>query len=237
MVQNILKYLWYDRFFNEMQKDNNEGNEGNELRREYWKNIFEKLDLIDGKKDGKIRVKDLKLHVEKLKENNAEKQKEFEESTGLKIKDVERLIARTDKNEDGKIVFNEFMRLVEVASFIEKQQWAKVFDHLDRADGDADEKIDSKVLKDWLKNVSLRQDHIELEANTGLDSDRIRKIIRESLKKADENRDGYIDKNEFLNMVYDCSGNLSQVLDKSAFQQYLIGVAYAEGTFINHVDS
>ena len=228
MVQNILKYLWYDRFFNEMQKDNNEGNEGNELRREYWKDIFEKLDLIDGKKDGKIRVKDLKLHVEKLKENNAEKQKEFEESTGLKIKDVERLIARTDKNEDGKIVFNEFMRLVEVASFIEKQQWAKVFDNLDRADGDADEKIDSKVLKDWLKNVSLRQDHIELEANTGLDSDRIRKIIRESLKKADENRDGYIDKNEFLNMVYDSSGNLSQVLDKSAFQQYLIGVAYAE---------
>ena len=120
MIQNILKYLWYDRFFNEMQKDNNERNEGNELRREYWKNIFEKLDLIDGKKDGKIRVKDLKLHVEKLKENNAEKQKEFEESTGLKIKDVERLIARTDKNEDGNIVFNEFMRLVEVASFIEK---------------------------------------------------------------------------------------------------------------------
>ena len=51
-------------------------------------------------------------------------------------------------------------------------------------------------MKKWLKTVGLLQ-HIDLECNSGLGSETIRKIIRTELKKADKNNDGFIDEQEF----------------------------------------
>ena len=79
-------------------------------------------------------------------------------------------------------------------------------------------------MKKWLKTVGLLQ-HIDLECNSGLGSETIRKIIRTELKKADKNNDGFIDKQEFLDLVMDKSLDQNMALDKHAFMTYLKGVA------------
>ena len=107
------------------------------------------------------------------------------------------------------------------------QEWKKVFRNLDSADGSTDGKIKIEDLKKWLKTVGLLQ-HIDLECNSGLGSKTIRKIIRTELKKADKNNDGFIDEQEFLDLVMDKSLDQNMALDKHAFMTYLKGVAYAE---------
>ena len=55
----------------------------------------------------------------------------------------------------------------------------------------------------------------------------IRKIIRTELKKADKNNDGFIDEQEFLDLVMSKSLDQNIAFEK-AFMTYLKGVAYAE---------
>ena len=77
----------------------------------------------------------------------------------------------------------------------EKNYLEEIFKILDEKDGIKDGKIDCKFLLKWLDAQSLNST-IELESELALNKKNIASIIQ----SADSNKDGYIDKQEFMEL-------------------------------------
>ena len=78
----------------------------------------------------------------------------------------------------------------------EKTYLEEIFKILDAKDGIKDGKIDCKFLLKWLDAQSLNS-RIEFEYELALNKYNIASIIQ----SADSNKDGYIDKQEFMELV------------------------------------
>ena len=91
----------------------------------------------------------------------------------------------------------------------------EIFNKLDKKDGNPDGQIDCKFLRKSLNEES------ELHKKLGLNRSQIEKLILE----ADNNKDGFINKEEFMTLA---KNRLKSKQLKSAFQQYFESLAYAE---------
>jgi len=99
--------------------------------------------------------------------------------------------------------------------------WEEIFDKLDTKDGVEDQRIDKAVFLEWIDTLSF-QASVSLEAKHGID----RGYIRYILEKADRDKDGYIDKAEFLKLVEDYSRGLEEI-QRSKFLTYIRIAAYS----------
>ena len=93
----------------------------------------------------------------------------------------------------------------------EKTIWDDVFQHLAHNDGIDDGKIDQKALTKWISDMDMEQ-RMHFQKHLNLSPKQIKILVR----KADVNKDGFIDKQEFLNLVQ----NKTQIMSK--LQQKLI---------------
>ena len=93
----------------------------------------------------------------------------------------------------------------------EKTIWKDVFDHLAHNDGIDDGKIDREALIKWISAMDMEK-RLHFEKHLNLSP----KQIKDLVIKADVNKDGFIDKQEFLNLVQ----NKTQIMSK--LQQKLI---------------
>ena len=99
--------------------------------------------------------------------------------------------------------------------FFMRTNLLEIFDKLDEKDGIRDGQINCEFLRKFLDDQS------ELQEKLAMNRSQIEKIILE----ADRNKDGFIDKEEFMSLTMKRLG--SQQL-KSAFRQYCEKLAYAE---------
>ena len=99
--------------------------------------------------------------------------------------------------------------------FSVKEKLLEIFDKLDVKDGNPDGKIDCKFLRRTLDKES------ELQEKLAMNRSQIEKLIKE----ADLNKDGSLDKKEFMSLAMK---RLRSEQSKSVFQQYLEKLAYAE---------
>ena len=101
-------------------------------------------------------------------------------------------------------------------------EWDRVFERLDEADGQADGRIDRKALVKWVSALDL-QKTIDFEANLNITPRELERLV----SKADHNKDGYVDRCEFLRLVSNRDKDLSKK-QQSLLHQYLQVAAYAE---------
>ena len=127
-----------------------------------------------------------------------------------------------------------------------QKEWKKIFHRLDKSDGTSDGKIDRKALIKWVSALDL-QKTIELEADLNISPRldlkipnripkpyalrfsffvRSRKLER-LVSRADHDKDGYVDEEEFLNLISNEDEALSKK-QQSVLHQYLKVAAYAE---------
>ena len=99
--------------------------------------------------------------------------------------------------------------------FFMKNNLSEIFDKLDEKDGIKDGQINCKFLRKFLDKES------KLEEIFAMNRSQIEKLILE----ADHNKDGFINKEEFMTLV---KNRLKSKQLKSAFQQYFESLAYAE---------
>ena len=103
---------------------------------------------------------------------------------------------------------------------VEESYLLQLFDNLDRHDGIQDGQICCKFLLKYLDNLNL-QSQLEFEIELALNRRQIKKIISE----ADHNKNGFIDKEEFLKLSMK---EVESKHEKSLFRQYFEVLAYAE---------
>ncbi len=101
-------------------------------------------------------------------------------------------------------------------------KWLDIFDNLDKADGKPDGFIERKALVKWVSAMDL-QSRIDFEAHLNISPNQVDRI----LAKVDHNNDGYVDRQEFENLILN-KGAILTKRQESVFQQYLQVVAYAE---------
>lgn len=77
-----------------------------------------------------------------------------------------------------------------------EREWGPVFKRLDQADGVADGRIDRRALVKWVSALDL-QKTIEFEANLNITPRELERLV----SKADANKDGFVDRCEFLRLV------------------------------------
>ena len=104
----------------------------------------------------------------------------------------------------------------------EKTYLEEIFKILDAKDGIKDGKIDCKFLLKWLDAQSLNS-RIEFEYELALNKYNIASIIQ----SADSNKDGYIDKQEFMELVLKKVAILSNQ-QQNMYHNYFQVLAYAE---------
>ena len=96
----------------------------------------------------------------------------------------------------------------------EKTIWDDVFQHLAHNDGIDDGKIDQKALTKWISDMDMeKRMHFKKHLNLSP------KQIKDLVIKADVNKDGFIDKQEFLNLVHDKS-QITSKLQQKVIRQY-----------------
>ena len=105
----------------------------------------------------------------------------------------------------------------------EKKYLEEIFKILDEKDGIKDGKIDCKFLLKWLDAQSLNST-IEFESELALNKKNIALIIQ----SADSNKDGFIDKQEFMDLVLNKIATLSK-------QQQNLYRNYFQGMYKNRV--
>ena len=101
-------------------------------------------------------------------------------------------------------------------------EWSGVFHRLDQADGQVDGKIDRKALVKWVSALDL-QKTIDFEANLNISPRQLERLV----SRVDANKDGYVDREEFLKLIYDRDKHLSKK-QQSLLRHYLQVAAYAE---------
>ena len=136
---------------------------------------------------------------------------------------IEKDLRQADKEERKSLRSNEENPDGESNGNSEIQsEWLKVFDRLDEADGKSDGLIDRKSLVKWVSALDL-QHTIEFEANLNINPRQLERLV----SRADENKDGYVDKGEFLSLVTNRDDALNKK-QQSLLHQYFKVVAYAE---------
>ena len=95
------------------------------------------------------------------------------------------------------------------------QEWDNIFDNLDCADGKNDGKINRKSLILWLGTMDF-QKQIDCEKHLNVQPKEIRRLV----SKVDADKDGLIDKQEFLDLVQNKSDVLSKQ-QQNVMRQYL----------------
>ena len=103
-----------------------------------------------------------------------------------------------------------------------QEAWIDVFQRLDDADGSSDGRIDRRALVKWVSALDLQQT-IEMEASLNINARELERLV----SRADQNKDGFVDKCEFLRLVDNRDRALS-VKQQSLLHQYLHVAAYAE---------
>ncbi len=103
-----------------------------------------------------------------------------------------------------------------------RNEWLLVFDRLDQADGLTDGRIDRRALVKWVSALDL-QKTIEFEANLNITPRELERLV----SRADRNKDGYVDRHEFLQLVANRDHELTKK-QQSLLRQYLRVAAYAE---------
>ncbi|TRY70827.1 hypothetical protein TCAL_04481 [Tigriopus californicus] len=98
----------------------------------------------------------------------------------------------------------------------------QIFDLLDRADGTRDGRIDTRSLLKWVTAMDLKK-AIDMEANLNITPTRLERLV----SRADANKDGFVDKEEFSQMLRDHAQELDKA-QRSLFRQYLKVIAYGE---------
>jgi hypothetical protein len=93
---------------------------------------------------------------------------------------------------------------------------------LDQADGIHDGRIDRRALVKWVSALDMRQ-AVDFEATLNIDAHALERLV----SRADSNKDGYVDKREFLNLVANRDQNLSNN-QQSLLRTYLKVAAYAD---------
>ena len=108
----------------------------------------------------------------------------------------------------------------------EKTIWKDVFDLLAHNDGIDDGKIDRKALIKWISAMDMEK-RLHFEKHLNLSP----KQIKDLVIKADVNKDGFIDKQEFLNLVHDKSQITSKPQQK-VIRQYFQVRKQKRGAFL-----
>ena len=99
----------------------------------------------------------------------------------------------------------------------EKKYLEEIFKILDEKDGIKDGKIDCNFLLKWLDAQSLNST-IEFESELALNKKNIALIIQ----SADSNKDGFIDKQEFMDLVLNKIATLSKQ-QQNMYRNYFQG--------------
>jgi Ca2+-binding EF-hand superfamily protein len=93
--------------------------------------------------------------------------------------------------------------------------WLKVFERLDQADGTTDGLIERAALLKWVSALDM-QKTIEFEASLNISPYDLQRLV----SKADENKDGYVDKCEFLRLVSNRDRELTKEQKRSVFPSF-----------------
>ena len=95
------------------------------------------------------------------------------------------------------------------------EDWDKVFDNLDRSDGTNDGKINRDSLINWIGRMDF-QKKVDCEKHLNMPPQQIKRLVA----KADVNKDGLIDKKEFLDLVQN-KGLVLSKQQQNVMRQYL----------------
>jgi len=100
--------------------------------------------------------------------------------------------------------------------------WEEIFVRLDQQDGVRDGQILRASLLSWLETLSL-QDTIKLEMMQGMRRERVTSLVT----MVDKDKDGFISKQEFLDLVRRKEEHFEKI-EKSRLLQYLRVAAFAD---------
>ena len=95
------------------------------------------------------------------------------------------------------------------------EDWDKIFENLDRCDGTNDGKINRDSLINWIGKMDF-ETKVDCEKHLHMPPKEIKRLIA----KADVNKDGLIDKKEFLDLVQN-KGLVLSKQQQNVMRQYL----------------
>ncbi len=102
-----------------------------------------------------------------------------------------------------------------------ESEWERVFSKLDKADGRSDGRVDRRAIVKWVSAMDL-QKRIEFESNLEITPRELERLV----SRADADKDGFVDRQEFLNLV--CDDEKLSGHQQGLLRQYLQVLAYAD---------
>jgi len=102
------------------------------------------------------------------------------------------------------------------------EEWQDVFERLDNKDGVTDGRIDREAFLGWMDTLDF-QSTVMLEARQGISRQKLRWLVQ----TADVDKNNFIDREEFLRLIHNYSGQLEKI-EKNNLLKYMRIAAYAE---------